>query len=151
MLGVAIEEIWVKGQRAIWCHEPDVFVGKSHHGAWTICTKFDFLDIGKISGLLVGGTQGPWQCDNCLELCELVEHVTSYSDEEIATAVGQLEDYGVDTKRLSLHEIAYLDLEAKEALAEEARDCNDPFNQKSTAVDHMLDMYLSRRGTDADI
>ena len=134
-----------------YCHRDGCSDTSSYAGAVCSSNVADFVAIGRLSGLLEGGQNGPWGCVNCLELCTLVERVLEYTEKEITVARGQLEDVGVDQAKRSDFEVAYLDLLVRDVLAEEARSTDDPFKQGSQFVDHVLDMYLSgREKTDAD-
>jgi hypothetical protein len=108
-----------------------------------------FLRVALISGRVKEGPDGHKLVNtNCQELCNLVSGVLDYSDRQIATARGQLEGCGADVSMLEPLEIAYLDYEARELWAEEARTATDPWHckleLKCDVVYHLLTEYTAR-------
>ena len=76
---------------------------------------------------------------SCRDLCSIVSELRDYSDKQIATARGQLEDQGADEK-FTDNEVVWLDYEARDILAGEAREVDNPFDTKSLGVEQMLSM-----------
>lgn len=89
--------------------------------------------IGRITGSL-REISGEYRLEGgCDAFCETAERLLEYSPGRIATARGQLEDLGWDTGGLSKFEdleIAWLDWNFRDTLAELARQIDNPWQYK---------------------
>ena len=142
---VIIEKWKVDGSSA-HCHEPGFDGIHAYGGSVATATVEDFVDVGLISRRLRGCLSEGYFVDpqGCDELCQLVDRVLAYTDSDIKTARENLDDLVLE-EPLSDHEVAYLDFQAREILAEEARCVVNPWLFKSYAVERLLDDHLAKK------
>jgi hypothetical protein len=118
-----------------------------------------FIEIAKIAGFLEERS-GNLYCDmRCNELCEFVEDVLEYSKDQIDIAQGQMEEAvesgGGDPSgiaSMSPIEVAVIDLLAREALADAAKSCKNPWGYRvlisldfENIVENIITEYWKRR------
>jgi hypothetical protein len=131
----------------------------SVNGAVVIVEPKKFIEIAKIAGFLEERS-GNLYCDMwCNELCEFVREVLDYSKDQIDTAQGQMEEAvesgGGDPSgiaSMSPIEVAVIDLLAREALADAAKSCENPWGYRvhmgldfGDTVEDILTEYWKRR------
>lgn len=146
-----IIERWDCNENDTHCHLPDFDGIHDRQGSVATASTEDFVAVGIAAGKLKPYLDG-WAIigywPNCQELCELVAAVLPLDENQIALARGQLEDEGRNDDGELLKatdiEVAVLDWQAREILAEEARDVVNPFDSKSRGVEQLLTSWENK-------
>lgn len=145
----AVIEPWSKDTSYVHVHSPG-FTGIRWHDGGVVAdaTVEQVLRVGVISGALtLRFGRDPYLQGSCHEFCRMVEDVLGYSDSEIATSRGQMEDAGFEESgKLESLEIAWLDRELRERWADQARDENPYLESMKISIDveFVISQYMQR-------
>ena len=129
-----IIEPWKCCEADIHVHEPDFDGIHSYRGSLVSeATVGRVVRVGEISGQLrqrYGHLRWYLEHHNCHAFCEICARVLDYSEDDIATARRQLKDSDLDVSGLDDLEIAWIDYEVRDWLADDARSVKDPWSGK---------------------
>ena len=149
-----IIESWKADSNYTYIHQPGCFSVNGKAGDAVEASFSDCVEILQLAGMLKKHND-QWHLNaNCIDACELVSQVLCYSDKEIEKIREQFESLiehfrHVDEHdkpiRLSRFELALLDIQAREHLAQVAREVDNPFTVDKDNRDYLLkvaDDYL---------
>jgi len=148
-----IVEPWKADPRFTHVHEEGFDGIHSLNGSVAHLKTEEVRAIGHITGQMIAYGEGGTLYGGCHEFCETCEDISDLCTRQIEDARSQLYSYFGDDFRLSDIEIACLDWMCRKALAEQAEEVDNPWQDSHTVrllVSDIVKSFMSRLHPNAE-